>query len=88
MPSAGVVIDICSWECCMAGAMIITTNRHTTSADSVSQKPRQACGSLFTSADMRMCSPRSSASTAPNMAIQINSEDASSSDQISGLWSR
>jgi hypothetical protein len=85
MPRAGVVIAICSWEWTIAGVMIMATNSTTINADKVSLKPRQAGGSLFTSADMRMCSPRSSASTAPNIASQMNSEEASSSVHTKGL---
>ncbi|MEY9398894.1 hypothetical protein ABIF79_005269 [Bradyrhizobium japonicum] len=35
---------------------------------------------------MRMCSPRRSAITAPSIESQRNRIEASSSDQISGLW--
>ena len=41
---------------------------------------------VLTSAVIRMCSPRRSASTVPSMASHRNSSEASSSDQISGWW--
>ena len=42
--------------------------------------------SLDSTAVMRMCSPRRSAMTAPSIASQMNSIEASSSDQTSGRW--
>ena len=44
----------------------------------------QRAGIRLTSAVSRMCSPRSSARTAPSIASQLNSVTASSSDHTSG----
>ena len=82
--SAGVVISICSVACSTAGPIIISTNRQTISAATISNHTRHLSDSRFTIAVKRMCSPRSSASTAPSIDNQMNKIEASSSDQIKG----
>ena len=50
------------------------------------QAPGGAATALLTSAVMRMCSTRRSATTAPSIASHRNRIEASSSDQMNGRW--
>ena len=83
--SAGVTIIHWSMPYSYAAGRIRSTNTMTISAPSVSTHARRSGESALTNVVRRMCSPRRSAITAPSIASQRNSTDASSSDHVSGL---
>ena len=51
-----------------------------------SKNARQRGEARATSVAMRMCSLRRNATTAPSIASHRNRIEASSSDQVNGLW--
>ncbi len=87
MPSAGVVTLHCCCTCSSAGLTSMRVQAAETASPKASSHGRSGGGSMSTTAVSRMCSPRPSAITAPSMASQRNSADASSSDQTSGRFS-
>ncbi len=84
--SAGVVMKRSSAAYSHAGQATIARNASDAQTQIASNSRRRSGACLDTSAAIRMCSPRRSAITAPSIASQMKSMDASSSDQTSGRW--
>jgi len=82
--SAGVVMSPSSAACCHAGHNTMARNARHAQVATASINARLPGDRRATTAVMRMCSPRRSATTEPNIASQRNSMEASSSDQTSG----
>ena len=87
MSSAGVVMKRSSDAYSQAGHATIARKASAAYSAIASASRRRCGGSLDTIAVMRMCSPRRRATTAPSIASQMKSMEASSSDQISGWCS-
>ncbi len=85
--SAGVVMSPSLAACCHAGHNTIARNARQALVATASMSALPPGLRRATMAVMRMCSPRRSATTEPNMASHRNRMDASSSDQTSGLCS-
>ena len=84
--SAGVVMKVSSAANSKAGSMTSSRKARAAAIATTSRKARTEGETLPTRAVMRMCSPRWKATTAPSMASQRNSIEASSSDHTIGWW--
>ena len=82
--SPGIIMNCSSAAYSYAGTRMQPRKTMAASIAIVSSKVRMPGDALLTKVDIRMCSPRRNAMTAPSMASQMNIIWASSSDQING----
>ena len=66
--------------------MVMNRKASAAATATTSRKARTGGDSMPTTAVMRMCSARRNATTAPSIASHRNRIEASSSDQMIGLW--
>ena len=84
--SAGVVMIASSLAYSQAGQRNITRNANEATIPITSINACFSVESLETTAVIRMCAPRRSATTAPIIDSQRNSVDANSSAHTNGIW--
>ena len=84
--SAGVTTAASSAAYSIAGQRISSRKPTASATAKASKKVRSFGPASVTSIDIRMCSLRRNATTAPSMASHRNRMEASSSDQVNGRW--